>query len=257
MPQPELEPDIPAADAAAAIAAAAVTSVPGTLPTDSSTCEADVCPSRDASRDVSSSSKPNTAGQQIAIDCCSLKDLASLSHEQLLQLCQAQAIENKALKSGMQWLATSRDAYDISSKEEAARQATVITQMQAAYESLHATNSSQAATIGCIKKQASGLQQQLGSAQFDAGKWQASYAALKAQAESKYAALAQESEAVIDKWAAHSDELRQQADKAAAKYAARTHCAELTSQRLSRAAVRAQGVSDGQRAGAGRLQCAE
>jgi chromosome segregation ATPase len=171
------------------------------------------------------------AGLQIAVDCCSRKDLASLSHEQLLQLSQAQAVENKALKAGMPWLAASRDASIISSKEEAARQATVIAKMQAAYESLHATNSSQAASIGCLKNQASGLQQQLGSAQYDAGKWQASYAALKTQAESKYAALAQESEAVIDKLAAHGSELQQQADKAAAKYAAlHTRCAELTSQ---------------------------
>jgi hypothetical protein len=213
-PQPELEPEpgIPAAASAAAAEAAV------TAPTDSITYEADVHPSSDASRDSSSSGghRPLTAGQQLAIDCCSLKDLASLSHEQLLQLCQAQAVENKSLKAGMQWLAASRDASIVSSKEEAACQATVITQLQADNASLRITNTSQAATIGCLKKQASDLQQQLGSAQCGAGMWPASYALLKTHA---------------DKWAAHGKEVQQQVEKAAAEYAAlRTRCAELTSQ---------------------------
>jgi hypothetical protein len=191
-PQPELEPEpgIPAA-ASAAAAEAAVAS-----PTDSITYEADVHPSRDASSS-SGGHRPLTAGLQLAINCCSLKDLASLSHEQLLQLCQAQAVDNKALKAGMQWLAASRDASIVSSKEEAACQATVTAQLQADNASLRTTNTSQAATIGCLKKQASDLQQQLGSAQCGAGKWRASYALLKTQAESKYSALARESEASL------------------------------------------------------------
>jgi chromosome segregation ATPase len=155
-----------------------------------------------------------------------------LNDEQLLQLCQTLAVENKGLKAGMQWLAASRDAANVSSKEEAARQAAVIAQIQA-------DNASQAATVSCLKKQASDLQQQLGSAQYEAGKWKASFAALKTQAMAKYAALAQESEAVIDDWAAHSKELQQQAEKAAATHAALcTRCAELTSQLSSLAALK-------------------
>jgi myosin heavy subunit len=224
-PQLELEPEpgFPAAASAAAAEAAV------TVPTDSITYEADLHPSRDASS--SGGHRPLTAGPQIAIDCCSLKDLASLNHEQLLQLCQAQAVEIKSLKADMQWLAASRDASIVSSKEEAACQATVIAQLQDDNASLRTTNTSQAATMGCLKKQASDLQQQLGSAQCGAGKWRASYALLKTQAESKYSALARESEAIIDKWAAHGKELQQQAEKAAAEYAAlHTRCAELTSQ---------------------------
>jgi hypothetical protein len=165
-PQSDLEPgpDIPPP----AAAAAAVTAK--TLPADN-TYEADVHPSRDASRDTSSSDshRPRTARQQIAIDCCSRKDLSSLSNEQLLQLCQTLAVENKALNTGMQWLAASRDAAILSSKEEAACQAAVIARMQA-------DHASQAAAISCLKKQALDLQQQLGSAQYEAGKWKASFA---------------------------------------------------------------------------------
>jgi RecA/RadA recombinase len=151
-----------------------------------------------------------------------------MSHEQLLQLCQRQEVENKALKVSMQWLAASRDACTVSSKEEAARQATIIAELQAENASLRTANTSQAATIGCLKKQAADLQQQLGSAQCSAGKWRASYALLKTQTDKKYAALPQESAAVIDKWAAHTKELQQQAEKPAA--ALHTRCAELTSQ---------------------------
>jgi uncharacterized phage infection (PIP) family protein YhgE len=63
--------------------------------------------------------------------------------------------------------------------------------------------------------------------------------ALKTQAESKYAALAEESEAVIDKWAAHIKELQQQADKANATHATlRKRCAGFTSQLRSLAALK-------------------
>jgi chromosome segregation ATPase len=151
-----------------------------------------------------------------------------MSHEQLLQLCRTQAVDNKALKVSMQWLAASRDASTVSSKEEAARQATIIAELQADNASLRTTNASQTATISCLKKQAYDLQQQLGSAQCGAGKWRASYALLKTQTDKKYAALPQESAAVIDKWAAHCKELQQQAEKAAAEL--HTRCAELTSQ---------------------------
>jgi chromosome segregation ATPase len=152
-----------------------------------------------------------------------------MSHEQLLQLYQTQEVENKALKVSVQWLAASRDASTVSSKEEAARQATIIAELQADKASLRTTNTSQAAIIGCLKKQASDLQQQLVSAQCGAGKWHVSYALLKTQTEKKYAALPQESAAVIDKWAAHCKELQQQAETAAAA-ALHTRCAELTSQ---------------------------
>jgi hypothetical protein len=154
-----------------------------------------------------------------------------MSREQLLQLCRRQTVENKALNASVQWLAASRDATIVSSKEEAARQATIIAKLQAENASLRTTNTSQAATIGCLKKQASDLQQQLGSAQCGAGKWRASFALLKTQSEKKYAALAQKPAADVDKWAAHFKNTQKQAEKAAAEYAAlETRCAELTSQ---------------------------
>jgi hypothetical protein len=202
---------------------------------DGSICEADVYPSRDSS---SSHSKPLTAGQLAAVDRCSLKDLTSISPEQLLQLCQAQAVENAALKAGMQWLAASRDATVVSSKEEAAchaESATAIAQLQAECADLRNANTSQSnasqrqpilaecnalRTISSLKKQVSDLQHQLAAVQCGAGKWRASYALLKTQAQSKYAAAVQESEAAIDNWVAHANELQQQAKQAAAKYAA-------------------------------------
>jgi hypothetical protein len=154
-----------------------------------------------------------------------------MSHKQLLQLCQRQAVDNKALRASVQWLAASRDASSVSSKEEAARQATTIAELQADNASLRTTNTSQAATIGCLKKQAADLQQQLGSAQCGAGKWRASFALLKTQSEKKYAALAQKPAADVDKWAAHLKETQQQAEKAAAEHAElRTRSAELASQ---------------------------
>jgi hypothetical protein len=137
-----------------------------------------------------------------------------MSYEQLLQLCVRQTVDNKALKVSVQWLAASKEASIASSKEEAARQAAVIAKLQAENASLRTTNTSQAATIRCLKKQTSDLQQQLDSAQCGAGKWRASFALLKMQTEKKYAALPQESAAVIDKWAAHSKKSQQQAETA-------------------------------------------
>jgi chromosome segregation ATPase len=157
--------------------------------------------------------------------------MSSLSHEQLLQLCQSQALQITTLKACVQWQAAIRDAAVSSSKAEDAGQAAVITQLQADCAAKDATTARQAATIDSLTTQIAGLQRQLSSVQYDAGKWQAAFAALKTQAEAKYAALAQESEAVINQWAANEQKLLQQAAQAAKKYAAlRTHCDELTPQ---------------------------
>jgi chromosome segregation ATPase len=167
-------------------------------------------------------------------------DLSSLSYQQLLQLCQCQAVQITTLRACVQQQADSRDAATTtnssccSSKAEAASQSAIIVQLQAVCATKDATTASQAAAVNSLTKQIAALQRQLSSALFDAGKWEAAYTALRKQAESKYAALAQESEAVIDQWAAHEQKLKQQAAKAAQKYAAlRTHCTELTAQRSS------------------------
>jgi chromosome segregation ATPase len=140
-------------------------------------------------------------------------------------------VQINALQASHKWQAASRDAAISSSKAAAAGQAAVIAQLQEDCAAKDATTARQAAAIDSLKTQIKDLQGQLGRASYDAGKWQAVYAALKTQAESKYAALVQDSEAAIDKWEAHCQELQQQAAKESE--ALRKRCTELTS-RLSR-----------------------